>query len=94
MHSFAPASKKIFTAEEKAARSARRNSKALVTLSNFDSLPDSAYVRQPVVEVLYACSPATIWRWIKSGRIPPPKRLGERVTAWLVGDLRRSLGGI
>lgn len=27
-------------------------------------------------------SPATIWRWVKSGTFPAPIKLSERVTAW------------
>ena len=60
-------------------------------LKNFDSLPDSANVRQPVVEGLYGCSSATVWRNVKKGIIPAPKKLSERVTAWNVGDLRKAL---
>ncbi len=59
-------------------------------LKNFDSLPDSANVRQPVVEALFACSPATIWRMVKRG-VLKPKKLSERVTAFNVGDLRKAL---
>jgi predicted DNA-binding transcriptional regulator AlpA len=62
-------------------------------LENFDRLPDCAHVRQPVVEALYACSAATIWRRVKDGRIPKPKKLSARVTAWNVGELRRALAG-
>lgn len=60
-------------------------------LVSFDSQPDSAYVRQPVVEGLFACSSATVWRNVKKGIIPAPKKLSERVTAWNVGDLRKAL---
>jgi predicted DNA-binding transcriptional regulator AlpA len=60
-------------------------------LENFDRLPDAANVRQPIVEALYACSSASVWRGVKSGRIPPPRKLSPRVTAWNVGALRRSL---
>ena len=60
-------------------------------LKNFDSLPDSANVRQPVVQGLFGCSHATIWRMVKKGTIPAPKKLSERVTAWNVGDLRKAL---
>ena len=63
-------------------------------LRNFDSLPDSANVRQPVVEGLFSCSPATIWRMVKRGTLPAPKKLSERVTAWNVGDLRKVLAEI
>ena len=60
-------------------------------LKNFDSLPDSANVRQPVVQGLFGCSHATIWRMVKKGTIPAPKKLSERVTAWNVGELRKAL---
>ena len=60
-------------------------------LKNFDSLPDSANVRQPVVQGLFGCSSATVWRNVKKGIIPAPKKLSERVTAWNVGALRKAL---
>ncbi|MER2540404.1 MAG: AlpA family phage regulatory protein [Azonexus sp.] len=60
-------------------------------LKNFDSLPDAANVRQPVVEALYGCSAATVWRMVKRGTLPSPRKLSERVTAWNVGDLRKAL---
>jgi len=60
-------------------------------LSLFDSLPDSANVRQPVVEGLFACSSATVWRWSKDGTIPAPRKLAPRVTVWNVGELRAVL---
>ncbi|UCV01747.1 helix-turn-helix transcriptional regulator [Dechloromonas denitrificans] len=60
-------------------------------LKNFDSLPDSANVRQPVVQALIGCSAATVWRMVKRGALPAPRKLSERVTAWNVGDLRKML---
>ena len=60
-------------------------------LKNFDSLPDSANVRQPVVQGLFGCSSATVWRMVKRGTLPAPKKRSERVTAWNVGDLRKAL---
>ena len=62
-----------------------------VTLTNFDTLPNSAHVRQPVVEALFAASPATIRRWEKLGVIPSGKKLAPRVLAWNVGELRIAL---
>jgi predicted DNA-binding transcriptional regulator AlpA len=59
-------------------------------LAQFDKLPDSAYVRLPVVAALKGISPATVWRWVKSSRLPAPSRLSPGVTAWRVGDLRRA----
>lgn len=60
-------------------------------LTNYDSFPDSAHVRLPVVRALVGCSSATIWRMVKRGTLPAPRKLSERVTAWNVGDLRKAL---
>lgn len=59
------------------------------TFKNFDILPDSAFVRLPVVVLLDSSSPATIWRKAKKGTFPAPVKLGEKSTAWNVGALRR-----
>jgi prophage regulatory protein len=32
-------------------------------------------------------SPATIWRWVQSGKFPKPIKLGPRVTAWHKADI-------
>lgn len=60
-------------------------------LRNFDSLPDSANVRLPVVAALFACADVTVWRRVKAGALPAPRKLGARVTAWNVGELRSVL---
>lgn len=60
-------------------------------LKNFDSLPNAANVRQPIVEALFSCSSATVWRRVKDGRIPRPRKLSDRVTTWNVGELRAAL---
>jgi predicted DNA-binding transcriptional regulator AlpA len=60
-------------------------------LRNFDALPDSANVRQPVVEALFACSAATVWRRVKSGTLPAPRKLSPMISAWNVGELRQVL---
>jgi predicted DNA-binding transcriptional regulator AlpA len=63
-------------------------------LKNFDQLPDSASVRQPVVEALYACSSASVWRGVAAGRIPKPRKLSPRTTCWNVGELRKALAEV
>ena len=60
-------------------------------LKHFDSLPDAAYVRVPVVAALFACSAMTIWRRSQAGTLPAPRKLSEAVTAWNVGELRKVL---
>lgn len=59
-------------------------------LAQFDDLPNSASVRLPVVAALNGISAPTVWRWVKAGRIPAPKKLGPNTTAWNVGELRQA----
>lgn len=67
---------------------------ATVALERFDTLPDSAHVRLPTVCGLQGISPATVWRWVREGRLPRPHRLGPQVTAWNVGELRAALARV
>lgn len=60
-------------------------------LVNFDAMPDSAYIRLPVLKALYGVSSATIWRGVKNLTIPKPVKLTERCTAWNVGAVRAAL---
>lgn len=62
-------------------------------LKHFDSLPDSANVRQPVLKGLLNCSDATVWRRVNDGALPKPTRLG-RMTFWNVGELRKALASL
>jgi len=61
------------------------------SLKHFDTLPDSAEVRQPVVEALFGISAASVWRWSRAGHLPKPRKRGPRVTTWNVGELRAAL---
>ena len=60
-------------------------------LSQFDHLPNSAYIRLPIMMALYGVSSATIWRGVKNGSIPRPVKLTQRTTAWSVGLVRQAL---
>lgn len=60
-------------------------------LENFDQLPDSANVRLPVVMRLYGISSASVWRGVKAGNIPKPRKLTPRCTCWNVGELKKAL---
>jgi predicted DNA-binding transcriptional regulator AlpA len=59
-------------------------------LRNFDSLPDSALVRISVVEGLTGRSMPSVYRDIKAGRLPRPRKFGGS-TVWNVGELRKAL---
>jgi predicted DNA-binding transcriptional regulator AlpA len=60
-------------------------------LANFDELPDSAYIRLPVMIGLFGISSASIWRGVKNQSIPKPVKLTERTTAWSVRLVREAL---
>ena len=60
-------------------------------LTNFDNLPDSAFIRLPTLKRLYGVSAATIWRGVKNGSIVAPTKLSERCTCWNVGKVRAAL---
>jgi predicted DNA-binding transcriptional regulator AlpA len=60
-------------------------------LANFDQLPDSAYIRLPVMIGLYGGSAASSWRGVKNSTIPKPVKLTERTTAWSVKLVRAAL---
>tara|TARA_R110000787_G_scaffold21074_6_gene62625 strand:+ start:30 stop:263 length:234 start_codon:yes stop_codon:yes gene_type:complete len=61
------------------------------TQQQFDSLPNSAFVRLPMVATLYATSQSNVWRWMERGIVPRSRKLAGRTTAWNVGELRQSL---
>lgn len=42
--------------------------------------------------VRYCVSPATIWRWVKSGHFPQPVKLGPGTTRWQEADLEEFEG--
>lgn len=60
------------------------------SVSQFDNLPDGAYVSRHVIERLLEVSRATVWNMSKDGRLPKPVTvLG--LTRWRVGDLREAM---
>ena len=60
-------------------------------LKNFDLLPGSANVRQPVVQALFACSASTLWRMVQRGTLPAPRKITPHISAWNVAELRKAL---
>ena len=63
-------------------------------LNRFSEYPDASYVRIDVVKQLFACSTSSVWRLSKTGRIPAPKKISPGITAWNVGELRKSLNSL
>jgi prophage regulatory protein len=53
------------------------------------SLPETGYVRQSqLIPGIFPFSSATLWRKVKAGTFPQPVKLGPRITAWRVQDIR------
>ena len=60
-------------------------------MSNQRPLPQTGFVRLPsIISPLgpIPVSKSTWWAGIKSGRYPKPVKLGPRITAWRVEDIR------
>lgn len=51
-------------------------------------LPELGFVRLPRVLALIPVSRSTWWQGVKSGRYPKPVKLGPRITAWRIEDIR------
>lgn len=58
---------------------------------NADPIPKSGFLR--ITSILAPAGPipvskSTWWAGVKSGRYPKPVKLGPRITAWKVEDIR------
>ena len=51
-------------------------------------LPKEGFVRLPQVLAVIPVSKTQFWEGIKTGKYPPPIKLGPRTTAWRVEDIR------
>jgi predicted DNA-binding transcriptional regulator AlpA len=51
-------------------------------------LPETGFVRLPEVLKVYPVSRSTWWAGVKDGRYPQPVKLGAKMTAWRVDDIR------
>jgi len=58
--------------------------------TEFDSLPNTAIVRQKTVVRILGCSDTTVWRLAKRGDLHPVK-LSAGVTGFRVGEIRALL---
>ena len=57
-------------------------------MDNNTLLPETGYVRLPVVLRVIPVSKTTWWDGVKAGRFPRGVKLGARMTAWRVEDIR------
>jgi predicted DNA-binding transcriptional regulator AlpA len=52
------------------------------------SLPESGFVRLPAILAHFPVSRSSWWAGIRSGRYPRPVKLGPRISAWRVEDIK------
>ena len=60
-------------------------------MSNHADLPTTGFLRLPSIlapKGPIPVSKSTWWAGIKTGRFPRPVKLGPRITAWRVEDIR------
>lgn len=55
-------------------------------------MPDGSLVSASTLADACEVSITTIWRWSKSGRLPPAIKVGPNSTRWHLGQVRASLG--
>lgn len=60
---------------------------------NHQTLPEAGFIRLPAVLAVIPVSKSTWWAGIKTGRFPQPVKLGPRITAWRVEDIRALISG-
>lgn len=51
-------------------------------------LPETGFVRLPEVLKVYPVSKSTWWSGVKDGRYPSPVKLGPKISAWRVEDIK------
>jgi prophage regulatory protein len=51
-------------------------------------LPETGFVRISEVLKVFPVSKSTWWAGVKDGKYPKPVKLGAKITAWRVEDIR------
>ncbi len=54
----------------------------------YKHLPETGFVRLPIILRVFPVGKSTWWAGVKEGRYPQPVKLGPRITAWRVEDIR------
>lgn len=67
------------------------------------TLPETGFVRlphiignpkaNPPIPPIIPVSKSTWWAGVKSGRFPQPVKLGPKITAWKISDIRALIEG-
>ncbi len=57
-------------------------------MNNSTNLPETGFIRLPDVLRVFPVGRSTWWAGVKEKKYPQPVKLGPRVTAWRVEDIR------
>lgn len=63
-------------------------------ISDLYKFPEGLFVRQSHLMEILPFSAATLWRMVKDGSFPKPRKISKRVTVWLVVDVQRYLDSV
>ena len=57
-------------------------------MSNNKALPETGFLRLPQVLELIPVSKSTWWLGVKTGRFPKAVKLGRKISAWRVEEIK------
>ena len=57
-------------------------------MSDKAKLPETGFVRLSTILGIIPVSRSTFYTWVAAGKVPGPVRLGSRISAWRVEDIR------
>lgn len=57
------------------------------------ALPETGFLRLPQVLAVFPISRSSWYAGVKTGRFPAPHRLGPRMSAWRVEDIKDLISG-
>jgi predicted DNA-binding transcriptional regulator AlpA len=57
-------------------------------MTDHDRLPETGFVRLPDILRVFPISRSSWYAGVKEGRYPPSVKLGPKMTAWRVTDIR------
>ena len=49
--------------------------------------PSAEYLSDRAIAARFSISRSTVWRWVRSGSLPPPIRMGAATTRWRLSDI-------
>jgi predicted DNA-binding transcriptional regulator AlpA len=70
---------------------ARKAKRPSIPAAAIGPLPETGFVRQPVVLRYIPWSKSTLWEKIARKEFPAPRKISSNISAWKVEDLRREI---